>query len=94
MMEVMYIFTSQFFMILLVGMNQLNVVHNHFYTAMVTSSLIGMCSFFNINTITEKEMFSPVWWAFIIAGGLAIGASMKVHPLLQKFFDKMDDIKK
>jgi hypothetical protein len=57
---------------------------------MITSSLIGVCSFFNINAVSKTEAFSPVWWAFVIAGGLAIGCSMKLHPFLQKMFDKMN----
>ena len=88
--EVIFIFISQFIMITLVGLNQLNVVHNHLYMAMITSMLIGMCSFYNITKVSSAEAYSAVWWAFVIAGGIAIGFSMKLHPVLVKIFNRVD----
>ncbi len=90
MIDVAYVFISQFFMILLVGLNQLNVVHNHIYMAMTTSLLISVCSFYNVNAISQTEAYSPTWFAFIIAGGIAIGASMKLHPIMVRAFNKAD----
>lgn len=90
--EAILIFISQFVMITFVGLNQQNVIHGHIYMAMITSSLIGMCSFYNITQVSEAEMFSLIWWAFIISGGLAIGFSMKLHPWLVKLFNKADGI--
>lgn len=93
MLEVISVFASQFFMIMLVGLNQLNIVNDNLYTAMVTSSLIGVCSFFNINVISGEEAFSYVWWAFIVSGGLAIGASMKAYPFLQRALESFKKTK-
>lgn len=91
MLEVILLVMSQFTMIFLVGINQLNVMHGHVYLAGMTSVLIGICGFFNITTIMDHEFFSPIWLAYVLSGGIAIMCSMKVHPYITNFVGKINE---
>lgn len=83
----LYVFSSQFAMIFLLGIQQMNVTGRHFVAAFITSLLLGICGYYLTSVIAQiniEGVLSSVWWSFIMSGPLGIITAMKVHPIIRK----------
>lgn len=88
-MDAALVFGAQFVMIFLLGIQSLNVNGKHYVSAAITSALLGVFGFYLTGTIAaahQQGMFSVIWWSFVTAGPLGIITSMKLHPVLVRWF--------
>lgn len=89
MTETISIFVAQYSLIFLLGIQSLNVNSKRYKTAFVTSLCLGIVGFHVTGTVAaayRDGMFTPIWWSFIFAGPLGIVSSMKLHPVIVRFF--------
>lgn len=85
MIDSIIIFVSQFGMIYLLGMQQMNVTGKHYVAAAVTSLLLGLFGWLTISIISaanKEGMLSMVFWFYLIAGPLGIVTAMRTHGFL------------
>ena len=80
------IFISNYVLILLVGINHLNLTNNQIKSAMFTSTLMSTCTFINMSIIGQLPLDWKVWIIFVVSGSLGIGSSMKLYPWIIKKF--------
>lgn len=80
MSEALIVFAAQFCMIFMHGLQSQNVIGGHYGAAFGTSLCLGMGGFYVTGAIAHArgDAFGLVWFAYIIAGPLAIMTSMKV----------------
>lgn len=81
----MAVLLSQFVMILLLGLQSLNVNQRRYLAAAITSLLLGVIGFYLTGTVAEAHKdgaFTLTWWAYISGGPAGIVASMWLHQLL------------
>lgn len=89
MQQEILVFISQFLLILLLGMQSLNVRDGRYFLAAITSLLLGIMGFYVTAQIAiVKEALTSVWWFYIVAGPLGIVTSMWLHPKVVKFLHK------
>ena len=89
MTEALLIFGAQFSMIMLLGIQSLNVRDRHYWGSASTSLLLGVFGFHitaTIATMNRGAMGSLVWWFYIAAGPCGIVTSIWLHPRLKKLF--------
>lgn len=89
MSEAMLIFAAQFSMVMLLGIQSLNVRDRHYAGSAVTSLLLGVCGYHITATIagmSREAEGSLTWWFYIAAGPCGIVTSIWLHPRLQKLF--------
>ena len=85
------IFTSQFIVVFLLGIQSLMVRDSNIYGAAVGSLLIGISQFYIfaiIGGLSAADIGNLKWLAFISAGPIAIVVSIKAHPLIVKIFKR------
>ena len=90
-MSVVIIFLSQFLCVFLLGIQSLMVRDSNCYGAAVGSLMIGVSQFYIFSIIgglSASDIGNYNWWAFILAGPLAIVVSIKMHPLIIKQFSR------
>lgn len=90
MIEAVQIFISQYFMIMLLGLQSLNVNQGKKLAAAITSMLLGICGFVVTGIIAQayQDGFLTLTFAsFFIAGPLGIVSSIIVHPKLKRLFN-------
>ena len=86
MMTETFVFLSQFVTVWLLGFQSLNVRDGKYLWAAVTSFLLGITGFYTISQISiAKEMFTSIWFAYILAGPIAITSSMWCHKKVFKY---------
>lgn len=88
--EAALIFAAQFAMVMLLGLQSLNVNGRHYAGAAATSLLLGVCGYHITATIAamnQDGFGSTAWWAFIIAGPCGIVTSIWLHPRLRKLIN-------
>lgn len=81
------IFINQFLVIYMLGLQSLMVRDGNIVGAMAGSLAIGIGSFYLYGAIGQlgpEAIGTSMFYAFIVAGPLAIATAMKTHPLLQK----------
>ena len=78
----MDIFIAQFITIYLLGVQSLNVRDGNYLAAAITSTALG-CSGYYIAAVVGKlpadAWFSAPWWAYIVAGPIAICTAIRTH---------------
>ena len=82
MKQALMVFVAQFFYILLLGSQQINVIAKDYPGAAFVSLLLGVLGFqltATIAAVRGATWRSPVWWAFVIAGPLGIVVAMATH---------------
>ncbi len=92
-MKELLVFTAQFFMVFLLGLQSLNVNRGHYMSAATTSLALGVCGFYITATIAAvhgEGMGTWLWWSYIAAGPMGIVASMWAHPIIRRVFDGKD----
>lgn len=83
------VFISQFILILLMGLQSLNIRDGRYIPAAITSFLIGVFGYYITAQIAiVQDMFTTVWWFYVIAGPLGIVTSIWLHPKLVKLLTK------
>jgi len=86
------VFVSQYLLILLLGLQSLNVRDGRVFLAAITSLLLGITGFYVTAQIAiVKEALTSVWWFYIFAGPLGIMTSIKLHPKLIKWLHKEEN---
>lgn len=81
------IFCCQFLAIFLLGMQSLMVRDDNKLGAAIGSYLIGTTQFYLYTVIGSMGAGSTLgseWWAFVLAGPIAIVFSMYSHPYINK----------
>lgn len=89
MIEAILIFAAQFGMIMLLGIQSLNVRDRDYVGSSITSLLLGVFGFHVTSTIaamSHEGVGSLVWWFYIAAGPCGIATSIWLHPRLKKLF--------
>lgn len=85
MSDAIIVFAAQFVYVLLLGLQSLNVNHDHRAAAAGTSTMLGMLGFHLTGTIAaaKGDTWSWVWWAFVAAGPIGVVSSMALHKRLR-----------
>jgi hypothetical protein len=86
-MEALIIFISQFAVVFLLGIQSLMVRDSHCVGAAVGSLFIGVSQFFVFSIVgglSATDMVTAQGLSFLLAGPLAIVASIKTHPYMVK----------
>jgi len=81
------LFVSQFLLIFLLGVQQLNVVRGYYVLAAFTSLLLGIAGWFTVGIISSASTYdltSMTFFSYIVAGPIAIICAMKTHELIRK----------
>jgi nitrate reductase NapE component len=75
-------------MVLLLGLQSLNVNTGHKTLAAICSLLLGICGYHITSVIAAAQgaYGSGVWWGFILAGPCGIVSSMYLHPHMRRWF--------
>jgi len=91
MSDVITVFVAQYFMVLLLGIQSLNVRDGHYALAAITSTLLGVCGFYITSIIGDAkgQVLSILWWSFVIAGPCGIVTAMAIHPKLLSLWGKL-----
>jgi len=87
------IFLAQFIMIMLLGLQSINVNRGDKVMAAITSFLLGICGFYVTGSVAKAYVdgiMSSVFVAYLIAGPLGIVTSMYMYPVIRNFFNKKD----
>lgn len=83
------VFAAQFAMIMLLGLQSLNVNGRHYAMAAITSALLGLVGWYITATIAVvgiNGIGSSVWWSFLVAGPCGIMTAIYVHPFMKRVF--------
>lgn len=72
------IFTSQIFVVMLLGLQSLNVNNGHANAAMLTSLGIGACSLMLYKFVPDASLTECA--AYLLAGPIGIRIAMWLHP--------------
>lgn len=91
MSDVAIVFIAQYLMVLLLGLQSLNVRDRHYVGAAVTSFLLGVCGFFITSTVGSAKgmVLTTLWWGFVLAGPCGIVTAMLIHPWLVRLFGRL-----
>jgi hypothetical protein len=92
-MEIFILFVGQFLMIYVLGLQSLMVRDNNYIGAAIGSTLIGISQFYLTSLISSMGLESigtVAWYVFVVAGPLAIVASMKTHPFIAQLTKRKD----
>lgn len=76
-MSTLLVFVSTFIAVFALGFQSLNVNQGHYKSAALTSFAIGGSNLFILKIVPDGDIYAMV--AYLIAGPLAIVASMWVH---------------
>jgi len=85
------IFLAQYFMILLLGLQSINVNTNQKVFAGITSLLLGCFGFYVTGMVAvafSQGIGSMLFFAYILAGPCGIVSSMILYPYFRKLFIK------
>jgi len=85
------IFTIQFIVVFLLGIQSLMVRDSNIYGAAVVSLFIGVSQFYIfaiIGGLSADDIGNLKWLVFILAGPIAIVFSIKTHPSIAKLFKR------
>lgn len=86
-MSELIIFLSQFACVYLLGVQSLMVRDANCTGAAMGSIMIGVSQFYIfaiIGGLSSADIGNGDWWAFILAGPIAIVTSIKTHPMINK----------
>ena len=86
-MSELLIFSCQFAAIFLLGLQSLMVRDDNKIGAVIGSYFIGTTQFYLYSVIGQMgagSVASSQWWAFVLAGPVAIVFSMYAHPHINK----------
>jgi len=75
-------------MILLLGLQSINVARGHKIAAMITSLLLGVCGFYVTGLLSAAfsgGLLSTVALCYLVAGPLGIVSSMYLHEIVLKY---------
>jgi hypothetical protein len=81
------VFVSQFLMVFLLGFQQMNVMRGFYFHAALTSFLLGLSGWATITIVSKfhvTDFLTVLFFAYIVAGPLAIVSAMKLHRTLFK----------
>lgn len=93
-MSELIIFSAQFLCVYLLGIQSLMVRDSNCSGAALGSLMIGMSQFYIfaiIGGLSATDIGAGDWWAFILAGPVAIVTSIKTHPYINKHVFKRGD---
>ncbi len=78
------VFVAQYLMVLLLGLQSLNVRDHHYVLAGITSFLLGVCGFYVTSVVgaAKGQALTILWWSFVVAGPCGIVTAMAIHPTL------------
>lgn len=86
MLQLLTVFVCQFLLIMLMGIQSLNVQGRKYFAAGATSFLLGIGQFTvtaAIATAKDGGLLSPLGIAFLLGGPLGIMTSIWIHPKLK-----------
>jgi hypothetical protein len=91
MTEAAVVFVAQYLMVLLLGLQSLNVRDRHYVLAGITSFMLGVCGFYVTSIVgaAKGQVLTILWWSFVIAGPCGIITAMAVHPALVRAWEKL-----
>jgi len=81
------VFVSQFMLVFLLGFQTQNVIRGFYFQAALTSFLLGLAGWFTITIVSKMnaiDFMTLMFFAYIVAGPLAIISAMKLHRVLFK----------
>ena len=81
------LFICQFITVYMLGIQSLMVRDNNYIGAMIGSLIIGSTQFYLMAVISKigfESIGTTIWFIFIVAGPIAIAASMHTHPYISK----------
>jgi hypothetical protein len=81
------VFVSQFMLVFLLGFQQMNVMRGFYFQAALTSFLLGLSGWATITIVSKfqvTDFLTLLFFAYIVAGPLAIISAMKLHRVLFK----------
>jgi hypothetical protein len=81
------VFVSQFLMVFLLGWQQQNVMRGFYFQAAFTSFLLGLSGWVTITIVSKfhvTDFLTVLFFAYIVAGPIAIVSAMKLHRTLFK----------
>lgn len=79
-MTELLVFISQFSLVFLLGLQSQFVRDGHYIGAAIVSLALGIAGFYvTMQIAIIKEMFTSIWWVYILAGPVAINSSIFVH---------------
>jgi hypothetical protein len=90
-MSELIIFLAQFICVFLLGIQSLMVRDSNCIGAASGSLMIGISQFYIFSIIgglSGADIGAGDWWAFILAGPVAIVISIKTHPYISKHIFK------
>jgi len=85
--EELIVFVSQFLMVFLLGFQTQNVIRGFYFQAAFTSFLLGLSGWVTITIVSKfhvTDFLTVLFFAYIVAGPLAIVSAMKLHRILFK----------
>jgi hypothetical protein len=85
--EEVIVFVSQFLMVFLLGFQTQNVIRGFYFQAAFTSFLLGLSGWVTITIVSKfhvTDFLTVLFFAYIVAGPLAIVSAMKLHRILFK----------
>lgn len=89
MLTVAVIFAAQYSMVMLLGLQSLSVNAGHRTVAAVNSGMLGCLGFWLTASIAEAKTtgtFTPIWWAYVLAGPCGVLTAMLLHPYISKWY--------
>ena len=91
MTEAIAVFVAQYLMVLLLGLQSLNVRDRHYVMAAATSFLLGVCGFYVTSIVGDAkgQSLTILWWSFVIAGPCGIVTAMAIHPSLVRLWERI-----
>jgi len=87
------IFVAQFSMVMLLGIQSLNVRDRNYVGSALTSLLLGVSSYHitaTIATLKGEAVGGLLWWCYIAAGPLGIVTSIWLPPKLNRLLKNKD----
>lgn len=87
MIDNILIFVSQFFLVFLLGFQNLNIVHGYYVRAFFTSMLLGVMGWVTITilaTMNTFDILTTTFFVYIFAGPLGIITAMRFHELTRR----------
>ena len=91
MLDVIMIFLGQFILVGLLGIQQMNVQGRHYIAAAITSLILGISAFHVTAIIAEAGkagVFSAEYFAYLLAGPLAICTAIWSFPKIKRYWSK------
>ena len=82
----MTLFITTFVMVFLLGFQQKNVMHNHYYLAAITSFCIGTAQYFLTHGIIDMGYEAIIYMG--LGGSFGITLSMFLHNMMRSKYEK------